>query len=238
MQQFGIPRRELSEAITRHKRENFSGKPVERAYLIGLRLGDLWVRKNKPGPKSKTIVVSCHTTRLEQLDLIHSLFSAYGHVQITHPSDDSWQILCYLNSSFEFLLPKDDRVPAWVLVDSSQFLAFLAGYVDAEGSFCIDCNGRASFQLKSCDIGILNEISAFLNSRLGLSCHPPRLAQSRGSPTGRGYRLKKEAWVFSIGSKQTLNRFCVLIKPYLRHRKRKGDLENIVHYLESGRETL
>jgi hypothetical protein len=233
MEAFCIPRRTLSEAITKHKRVDFSGDPAEQAYLIGFRSGDLWVRRVKPGPGSRTIMVSCHTTRSEQIALVQSLFSRYGHARITYDRSGSQQILCYLNESFGFLLAKQDRIASWILRKPALFLAFLAGYVDAEGSFCVDRHGHTQFQLKSYDLNILKQITSFLTRRLHVRCHPPRLAQARGSPTGKGYRLRQDAWMISIARKETLFAFCRLLEPHLRHAKRRNDLAKVLAELQA-----
>ncbi|MCX7841252.1 MAG: hypothetical protein N2559_17580, partial [Anaerolineae bacterium] len=162
LDEYGITRRDLSDACTKHHRANFSGDLREKAYLIGLRLGDLWVSKNKPGIGSKTILVSCHSSSHEQIELVRSLFEIYGHVHITTYLDGSAQIVCYLNETFEFLLPKEDAIPDWILNSADYFVSFLAGYVDAEGSFCVPRNGCAQFQLKSCDVCIIHTIRNFL----------------------------------------------------------------------------
>lgn len=224
MDAYGIIRRDLSAAITKHHRADFSGSLYEKAYLIGLRLGDLWVSKNKPGIGSKTIVVSCHSSSHEQIELIRMLFETYGHVHTTIYSDGSVQILCYLNETFAFLLPKEDAVPDWILRSTDHFLPFLAGYIDAEGSFSVPRNGQAQFQLKSCDVRIIHTIREFLTQQLGMNVPPPRRVQKRGDMTGQGYRLKNDVWLLAIASKRPLYEFCQLLEPHIKHPKRKRDL--------------
>ncbi len=229
MDEYGIIRRGPSEATVRHHRTAFSGNLYEKAYLIGLRLGDLWVRRNKPGAGSKTIVVSCHSTSHEQITLVQSLFEPYGHTHITNYADGSTQILCFLDNTFEFLLYKEDKIPPWILERADYFIPFLAGYVDAEGSFCVPCNGYAQFQLKSSDVNIIHEIGVFLTQQLGVNCPPPRRAQKRGDPTGKGYRLQKDVWVLAIGSKRSLYQFCTLLEHHIKHPKRKRDLYTVLN---------
>jgi hypothetical protein len=224
MEEYGIARRDLSQAEIKHHRTSFTGDLYQKAYLIGLRLGDLWVHMDKPGVGSKTIVVSCHSTSQDQLALVQSLFEPYGHVQTTTYADGSAQVLCYLDNTFEFLLPKEDNIPPWILESEDYFVAFLAGYVDAEGSFCVPRTGRAQFQLKSCDVNILFQIHTFLTRHLNVDCSPPRQVQERGAPTGKGYRLQQDVWLLSIGSKRALYRLSRLLEPYIKHAKRKHDL--------------
>ena len=44
MKKYGITPRSLSEAQMKYPKRDFSGDLIEKAYLIGFRLGDLWVR--------------------------------------------------------------------------------------------------------------------------------------------------------------------------------------------------
>src|SRR6266851_1536602 len=120
--------------VPKYARCNFSGDLAEMAYLIGFRLGDLHVAMEG----TRTIVVKCTSTRAEQLDLFRDLFGRYGHVY----TDEATQVQrrrqsigmeVRLNMTFDFLLPKKDQVPEWILGADETFFAFFAGYLDAEG---------------------------------------------------------------------------------------------------------
>ena len=75
LKEYGIKTRSLAESNIKKPRRPFSGCLLEKAYLIGFRLGDLRVRK--PYENSKTISVACGSTIKEQIILIKSLLSPY-----------------------------------------------------------------------------------------------------------------------------------------------------------------
>ena len=129
----GVARRPSFQ--TRYPRRDFSGRLAERAYLLGFRLGDLHVALTE-----LSVVVKCTSTRAEQVDLFEALFGPYGHVYTSTGTPDSERCLkaavrmqVGLNRTFEFLVPKEDRVPEWVLAGDEAFYAYFAGYLDAEG---------------------------------------------------------------------------------------------------------
>src|SRR3989338_10966007 len=82
LREYSINTRTIQEAKSltkpRYKRTNFRGNFEQKAYLIGFRLGDLYVSKTHPN--SPTIRIGTNTTKEEQLQLIEKLFSHYGHV--------------------------------------------------------------------------------------------------------------------------------------------------------------
>src|SRR3989344_3697806 len=97
--------RSRAEAHRRYTRRNFDGDSIDKAYLIGFRIGDLRVRK--VWENGETISVDCGTTKTEQISLIKSLFNGYGRIwikRIKSRTDDCYQIEVLLNESFSFLL--------------------------------------------------------------------------------------------------------------------------------------
>lgn len=80
LKEYGIKTRDLATANIKYEKLDFSGNLIEKAYIIGFRLGDLRVRKYYKN--SKTICVGCSSTIPEQITLIKQLFSEYGHVWI------------------------------------------------------------------------------------------------------------------------------------------------------------
>ena len=127
MSKFGITARPPWRE--RYPRHNFSGDPLKKTYLIGFRLGDLTVHRAE-----LSIEVLITTTRQEQVDLMHDLFDRYGHVYEHHRPDTRIFMQVRLNDSFSFLIPKEDRIPDWVLADEECFFALLAGYVKLPGA--------------------------------------------------------------------------------------------------------
>jgi len=97
--EYGLERRTYAEANIIYPKRDFDGDPVHKAYLLGFRLGDLNV--TMMGEEGQTIVVDCASTKQEQLDLIVSLFGAYGHVYIGNQRrKGDIGITCYLKWSF------------------------------------------------------------------------------------------------------------------------------------------
>ena len=120
------------KAVSRHEKRPFSGDENEKAYLMGLRYGDLHVVKH-----GRAVRVRVSTTHPAMADLFESLFSPYGHV-LRYPRKArlvafEWTLECDLDGSFEFFLLKPS-LPILDNLTDSQFMDFLAGLFDAEGS--------------------------------------------------------------------------------------------------------
>ncbi len=222
-----INRRDLSAACIHYPRRDFSGDPHEKAYLVGFRQGDLWAGKTNDGPYSTSISIACVSSRPEQIQLFESLFSPYGHVAVTRGRNGpyvQYSLQCCVNWSFDFLLPKQDEIPPWVLDDPQLFTAFLAGYIDAEGSFQLNKDGTSRFCLASYDSGILHQVSEVLADQFAIHCEAPHLTAPKGRVMSGGYRSNGDLWTLAIGSKRALYRLCTLVEPYLKHAKRRHDM--------------
>jgi hypothetical protein len=219
----GIPRRSVSEAKIKYPRNSFSGELTEKAYLLGFRAGDLHVHRANHSETSETITVACVSTMTDQIELVRSLFSQYGRVNISEgPKQTS--ITCYLDLSFNFLLDKDDKVPHWIMADQKCFAAFLAGYIDAEG--CIQVKAQthaAEVTIRSYDVNILRTCWAALK-RLGITCPPVHLIKSAGERDATGPIYHKDYWCLGIYRKQSLSSLFAIIDPYLKHPKRRQDM--------------
>lgn len=134
-----------------------------------------------------------------------------------------------LNLSFEFLLPKDDRVPEWVLDDDECFFAFAAGYIDAEGYVKTYLppgyrTWQVRVEVRSYDAVLLAQLSSGLNQR-GVRC-PPALLRVRAGYTNRaGVRSNRDLWGLGVSSTQSLRALFERIDPYLRHPRRRRDMQ-------------
>jgi hypothetical protein len=219
MKNFDISRRCMSEAHTKTWRADFSRNLDEKAYLIGFRLGDLHVSKTKPG-NSATIRVLCASSKFEQIELIRQLFEPYGYVKITPRINGLTHISCYLNMTSGFLLPKQDKIEDWTLSDKEFGIAFLAGYIDAEGCFGIDSNGSGNLKIESYDVGILFQLYEILRQS-DVICPPPNLIKKKDSAK---QKLNKDLWRLGVYRKSSIDHLCVLLEPYLRHMKRRQDM--------------
>ncbi len=216
----GISARPAGGSVYEYPKKDFDGSLQEKAYLIGFRLGDLHVEEG-----NWAIRIRCTSTHQEQIDLVHDLFEKYGGVWISQPREKRGTgITAHLNRSFEFLIPREDKIADWILSDENLFAAFLAGYVDAEGSFIIS-GGRAYFKVDSGDRGILFQAWMRL-TEIGIRFSEPRLVRPAGTWI-RQFHLssRRDIWRLTSERKETLHQFCELLEPFLRHRKRVRDME-------------
>lgn len=236
IRELGIVKKSASIARVKYQSSNFTGNAAQKAYLIGFRLGDLSV--NKTSNRSDVIIVRCHTTQMIQVNLIKQLFTSYGHVTVSN-GKYGHNVNCYVNGTFDFLLPKKDFVPKEIEQTDACIWSFIAGYVDAEGSFGIN-QGRARFKIDSYDMQIL----AWIQSKFEqFSIRGKfRLIAKENQPQYHIGIFHKDLWRLEINEAQSLYRFICLIKLYLQHKKRKADinmcLDNLMKRQENGSITL
>lgn len=229
LKQYNIPIRTKQEAHVlaaqpSYKRTNFNGNLKEKAYLIGFRLGDLHV--NRTNQYSSIIRVNTNSTRPEQIELVEQLFSSYGYIWKGKPDKyKAVSIYCFLDQSFTFLLNKKDLIEPWILKNKNHFLAFLAGYTDAEGCFCL-CKDSAVFSIRSQDKNILYQIRNKL-IELKVFLMPSQLARKKGTKDKKGTISNKNVYAIYIRRKDSLLKLIDLISPYLKHCKRRRNMETV-----------
>lgn len=80
---------------------DFDGDKSLMAYMIGFREGDLNV-----GSTKQVVVVRGSTTIPAQVRLIRNLFKKYGGINVSRAQRGTYEIYCFLNKSFSFLIPK------------------------------------------------------------------------------------------------------------------------------------
>ncbi len=227
MKKYGIKPRSLSQAQMKYPKYNFSGNLIEKAYLLGFRLGDLNVV-----PAKFQIQVSCSTSVPAQTKLIENLFHKYTKVAIRQKRFIRRQLItdirCLLNKSFKFLLPKEDKIESWILKNKKFFFAFLAGYIDAEGYIFVRLykNSKtpiAGFEVQSCDKNILHQTWIKLN-KLGIQCQKPKINKLKGYVSKNGVVHGKDLWRLSVNQKMALFLLLNSIEQYIKHEKRKATL--------------
>lgn len=203
---------------------DFSGNLVEKAYLIGFRLGDLNIYQ-----RNYLIQARCSTTIQAQVDLFKQLFEQYGNVHIWKAKRGTWEIYTLLNKSFDFLLPKQDSIEGWILANNKYFLAFLAGYSDAEGSYFLHRSrpnvSSAAFEIQTYDKNIIQTVYAQLNY-LGIAAIFSR-SRLGGYIDKRGIKTNKDCWRLSIVKKQSLWNFIKLMEPYHQHTGKLHDISKV-----------
>lgn len=225
LREYNIPIRSLQEALLlsnkpHYPRYNFSKDLKEKAYLIGFRVGDLHVYSTS----IRSLSISMNTTKHEQIKLFKRLFSKYGHIWEGKPDRaEAISMHCYLNKTFGFLLPKKDSIASWILKNKKLFGAFLAGYADAEGSFCL-CGREGVFHIRSQDKNILWQIRNKLVS-LGILLRPSQIVRRAGEIDKWGVKSNKNVWAIFIYRKDALLKLIDLLNPYLKHSAKRKSME-------------
>lgn len=212
LKKYKIQRRSYYEANIKYPKKEFDGGDILKAYMIGFRLGDLNVKALN---KKSTIVIKSCTTKEDQLNLIRKVYGSYGHLWKKN-YQNVYNIMVFLDNSFNFLINKEDKIENWILQNDDSFLAFLGGYIDAEGNFGV-YDKRARFRLGTYEKNILLEIQLKLIS-LGVKTKF-RLEGEAGSRN-----QNKDFYRISINEKLSLLKFIRLIKTYIKHEKRYNDM--------------
>lgn len=217
LRRLAIPLRDkydcVSLAQTRFPVHGFDGSADDKAYLLGLRAGDLHAQVH-----GRRIRVSIGTTHPAMLELFQALFSRFGKVR-RYPktgcfSRYHWCVYCDLDESFSFMLKKPMAIPDWVRNDDQAFLSFLAGYFDAEGCISVDSrpgSHTVSWIVASCDYDILKGIADRL-CRLGFNARFS-LARAAGRQSNT-----QEYWCVRVGKRNSVMALLHMLR--LRHREK------------------
>jgi hypothetical protein len=188
----------IREKRRKYGRKPFDGTDEDRAYLLGLRHGDLSVSR----PWKGVVRVSTSTTHPALAQLFRSLFEPHGHVY-QHPrykkdtQTYEWNLGVIVDSSFDFLCSPFSEVVGWILSKQSTTLAYLGGLLDAEGSVGI----YPAKRLTSVNIVYYNtnlQLMLFVHKAiqiLGYRPLKPYLDKKKGfrSP-GYHIEMKKDYW--------------------------------------------
>lgn len=223
MREYGLQPLPRSIIQSKYLKKNFIGSDIDKAYMIGFRLGDLNVYKTSE--KSEVIVIRCHTTNQDQVDVMNEMFSRYGQVSVNESSrNGSFSVNCFMDNSFLFLLPKTDSVPEWIIDSPKASIAFAAGYIDAEGNIGV-YDKRARFKVDSYDKNIIFVIFDCLKKN-GIICPAPRMIGKKNQIYNKahGYKYNKDLWRLRVSEMNSLEKLFKIIKPYLKHKKRIEDL--------------
>ena len=227
--EFEIPIKSPALARMKYKKFDFNGDDTQKAYMIGFRIGDLNVYR--VSENSETVVVRCHTTQTEQVNVIKTLFSKFGRVDDSIRPNGHYYMNCFLNNSFNFLFPKDKSAWAWIQEHRTRF-AFIAGYTDAEGNFIINQN-RARFKIDSYDRDVLDTIAKWLKDA-GIS-YKMRLIFEKGEKQkiyGKIGIYHGNLWRLNINYAGDLKKFTLLVGPFIRHSQRLHDMKLCIKNIE------
>lgn len=226
MKEHGISAREISEAHIQSPKVNFNGNNIEKAHMIGFRLGDLHVRKFEKN--GKILNVSCGSSNINQIDLIKQMFSKYCKVTISKPDKRGiTRINANPNESFNFLLEKKDCINKNLLKNRKTFFAFLAGYTDAEGTIKTHIQGFSTFRIKTYDKGILTEIKKQLEDYGYKDVH-----LHLDTKKSKVRKQNKDCWGVYVYKKTQLLKLYKELLPFIKHRDKRKDILDGIKNIE------
>jgi intein-encoded DNA endonuclease-like protein len=213
--------RSISEFHLKAPKNPFSGDSTERAYIYGFAIGDLRVRLCNKSAECQTISIACSSNKMAQIDLIRKLFSSYGHVWQGRPGRNNViSIEAFVDLSFEFLLSKDWRKQKHIHHTKENFLAFLAGFTDAEGSIFFS-HGMAKIAWGNYDYKLLRYIRKRL---LDMGIRTANIANDhlKGYKGKDGYSRSADYYHFCCSRKSDMSNLLAKIMPYMRHSDKLG----------------
>ncbi|MDA4116029.1 MAG: LAGLIDADG family homing endonuclease [Thaumarchaeota archaeon] len=212
----------IIDKVRIHERKPFDGTDEDKAYMLGLRHGDL----SASTPWKGAVRISTSTTHPAMVELFESLFVSKGHVYRypRYKKDTStyeWNISANVDGSFIFLLESEAESWEWIGRFESTVLAYLAGLFDAEGHVGIYRNARTTaltLTFYNTNLGLLSLVHTWLTT-LGYSPLKPYLDKPKGfrSP-GYHIEMKKDYWRLVIATFEESQ--SLLTKLPLRHREK------------------
>jgi len=227
MKKYGIKSRPRG-TLPKYQKMPFSGNLEEKAYLLGLRCGDLWV-----GKIGKQIKIATATTHLAQLAMIKSTFEKYSKINVRlhlNKGKACWQIECLLDKSFEFLVKKPKNIPKNILDNDNYFYAFLAGYADCEAAWSIYNPKNTNyiftkFQLATCDKNILLQIKNKLK-KLGFTpCFG--LLRKKGRKTNVA-KYGKNLYFLYLNRQEEILKLAKILLKYSKHAEKMWRMKFII----------
>jgi len=195
--------RKIASAKTKYPKIPFSGNLNEKAYMLGLRSGDITAYR-----KGYLIRVSTGSTHQAQIKMFKEIFGKYTHTYTgivkNNLSGKEWMIHCDLHNSFSFLIKKPLSIPDWISKNDENFYSFLTGYADSEGCWVIRKKNKNSisqeFHIATCDRTILQQIKSKLE---GLGFNPKLYFRGeKGTISSTGIKHNFDSYDLNIHRKR------------------------------------
>lgn len=229
LRKFEIPIRTISETFTKYPKKSFYGNLAEKAYMLGLRTGNLYATSHR-----KLIRVETTSSQPLFIKMFKKIFNKYTTVKIYETeskiTEKSLKVYCYLDSSFD-LTRKLKEIPEWVVKTDECFFSFLAGYADAEGSWVISEHKIKKwkykdiiFSIKSCDKTILYQIHQKLKE-LGFKSHI-YLERKAGASTQLG-KYHSDLYKVVVYGKDVV-KLAEIILPLSHHENKQKRMTEII----------
>jgi hypothetical protein len=197
----------IREKRRKYERIPFDGTDEDKAYMLGLKHGDLTVYT----PWKHAIRVATSTTHPAMSNLFHRLFAPYGHVyEIPRFKKDQgtyeWNLEVILDETFAFLLHDVEETFSWICTSSSLFFSYLTGLIDADGSYLLagSKSGKPypAIGIFNSNIMLLDKVGRRLNA-LGYPSNL-RMNKKKGTATRKyGIIHRKDYWQLLVQRAQT-----------------------------------
>lgn len=202
----------------------FSGDEREKAYLMGLRAGDV----NAFRASRQSLIARVSTTHQAMIELFHQTFAPYGQCmiqpRIVFLTGYDWQVRIRLDNSFEFLLDEPLEVPK----ERTLLYEFIAGLSDSDGSWCLFGNkGKTAcafiissqnrlllMQLKEALEKVCFHVYLYLDKRKGTT------KIMRGASKTREIKLTKDSWRLDIHRREEVRLLARRLLPLSHHREK------------------
>jgi hypothetical protein len=217
------------QAVTKYERRPFDGSKEDEAYLVGFSKGDCHVLKH-----GRAIRVRTSTTHVAMADLFDDLFGQYGMVKRyarnSPLTNYEWNLEVDLDGTFEFLLkPIFDSLEEYGKIPAN-FISFLAGFADAEGTIYFHVKGKGGgfeFYFSNTDVKLLTLIQDFL-SMLG---HFSRISIINQGLFRLGYEKTGKVARLILWRKDNLVKLLQLLP--LRHSEKKSKADLALKFMRT-----
>jgi len=230
MGKHGISRRDRIEASIEaseeYPKKPFSCDPEEKAFMLGLRAGDIYAKRHGFNIRFNTT-----TTQKWMRKLMQNVYGRYGYYHETpmfNKDTNQYEFSSYSltdGESFQFALEKPTEVPK-----DLSFYPFLAGYVISDGNWTISPvykNLQFHFQLQTTDPELLKQVKERLEEE---GFHPNFRPVSKAGEGGFGY-TKDYYGVFLERKKEVVSLIEKLLPIYERRFGDEGDDYKVITWM-------
>jgi len=219
----------------KYDKKPFTGNIVEEAYIYGLALGDITLRKHR---KTKAITAALSTPKPAMIKLFKETFQKYTEAiwiqpkRIIRKGEEyyEWRLIAYLDRSFEKLIPDKTNIPQKYLQQKETFYSLLAALTDCEGSVVITLDRENKLVFLRYKLGMTNKniIETIHKEMLKLNHKAYIHTRIKISPNRFG---KKPMYVIALHGR---NAFKLLqkIRPYMKHAEKLEKIKLYQHYIE------
>ncbi len=217
----------------KYDKKPFTGNLIEEAYIYGLALGDVTLRKHS---QAKTATASLSTPKPAMIKLFIETFQKYTEAIWIQPKRTirrgkeyyEWRLTAYLDRTFEKLIPDKNKIPEKYLQNEEAFYSLLAALTDCEGSIILRTYEkerliRLIFKLGMTSKDIIETVHRKM-LKLGYKSHL-HIQQPSNSMLG-----KKPMYIIILYGR---NAYGIIqkIKPYMKHDEKLEKIKLYQHYI-------